>query len=68
MTLFEEVVSLKIPYSNHCSDLYIPRTEQTIGLLKKHGIGTAQTFKNQVEGGLWLDVAFQFDPAWECKK
>lgn len=68
MTLYEEVVALKIPHSSHYSDLYLPRTKQVIDLLKKHGVTMATAFKNQVEGGLWMDVPFLFTPFWDRKK
>lgn len=65
-TLYQECVECQIPMRNHASDLYIPANEDTIHLLKKHN-KRATTFLNQVEGGLWFDVAFAFDPWWVAK-
>lgn len=65
-SLYEECVKLGIPTGNHASDLYIPVTDQTRELIKKHG-HRATTFTNQVEGGLWYDVPFAYVPFWENK-
>lgn len=70
MTLFDEVVQQNIPHASHESDLYIPINELTTALLKSHQLhGTAcvTTFWNQVEGGMWYDVAFQYQPYWQGK-
>lgn len=64
MSLYTDMVELGVPISNHYSDLYVPATPETRALIKKHG-RTAESFINQVEGGVWLDVPFAFDPYWE---
>jgi len=65
-SLYQDVLNRGIPHDNHYSDLYIPVTDETKALIKKHDIH-ATTFVNQVEGGLWFDCAFQFTPYWESK-
>ncbi len=65
MTLFEEIVSRGIPYANHESDLYIPATDETRALVKQCRHSTPSAFVNEVEGGLWLDVPFAYDPWWQ---
>jgi hypothetical protein len=71
-SLYRAVVRLGIPYASHYSDLYLPATQQVRELLKAHGITpggwSAPSFTNQVEGGIWYDVAFKFDPYWEAKQ
>lgn len=67
MTIYTDLIEAGQPTSSHYSDLYTPVNDVTTALLKKHGIRTAQTFKNQVEGGAWYDIAFAFDPYWEKK-
>ena len=79
-SLYDECVKRGIPMSNHESDLYIPVTAETQELIKhfstshchkkpatdmRHGERQYNTFVNQVEGGLWFDVAFAFLPWWE---
>jgi hypothetical protein len=66
MTLYEKIVQLQIPHANHCSDLYIPVTPQTTELLKESK-EWAESFYNQVDGGLWYSVAFAYDPYWAAR-
>lgn len=68
MSLYTDLIEAGQPVSNHYSDLYCPVNEVTRGLLAKHNITTATIFKNQVEGGLWHDVPFQYEPFWEKRK
>lgn len=68
MSLYTDLIEADQPVSNHYSDLYCPVNEVTRGLLAKHNITTATTFKNQVEGGLWYDVPFQYEPFWEKRQ
>lgn len=65
-TLYETIVDLGIPHSNHYSDLSIPVTPQTTKLLKEYK-AWADTFTNQVEGGQWYAVAFAYDPYWAAR-
>ena len=71
MSLFQMVVKLGIPFSNHASDLYIPVTPETTKLLQSITIKGRKhhysVFNNQVEGGLWYDVAFAYEPFWSAK-
>ena len=63
-SIYEECVSLGIPTQNHASDLYVPLTPTTQKLAMEYGI-SATAFHNQVEGGTWLDLPFQFTPYWD---
>ena len=65
--LYDECVSRGIPTQSHESDLYIPATEETRQLLKERDL-RALPFTNQVEGGTWFDVPFQFLPYWRSKQ
>jgi hypothetical protein len=64
MTLYTDLIEAGQPVSNWQSDLYCPVNSATRELLNKHQL-KATVFKNRVEGGLWYDVPFQFDPFWE---
>ena len=63
MSLCQECVWRGIQVEHHESDLYIPLTEQTRDLVKKHG-KKAEAFQNLVEGGTWLDIPFAYCPFW----
>ena len=64
--LYDECVARKIPCHGHATDLYIPVTEETTALLAHFGL-TATVFANQVEGGRWYDVPFEYLPGWMAK-
>jgi len=66
---FEEIKATGIEYDNHCSDLYIPRTSQTLEICKKWGkTGVLCTsFINQINHEIWLDIPFAYMPYWEKK-
>lgn len=68
--IFEEIRERGIAYASHYSDLYIPVNEVTCEIVtRRYGKNSVSvtTFINQVEGGLWYDVAFQYSPYWEKK-
>lgn len=65
MSLYTELMDAGVPVSNWQSDLYCPVNDTTRELLKKHNIKTATIFVHQVEGGLWFDVPFMYEPFWE---
>lgn len=66
MSLYTDLVDAGVKTSNWQSDLYCERTLDAIQIIKRHGL-KATVFKNQVEGGFWLEVPFQFDPFWEAR-
>jgi len=63
-TIYKECIKRGIPVNNHESDLYIPVTAETAALVKFFDKRPVSTFVNQVEGGLWYDIAFAFEPWW----
>jgi hypothetical protein len=67
MSIWTEVKARGIPYDNYESDLYIPVTDETTALLRKLGIKFS-TFRNRVEGGLWYDIPFAYEPWWEKRQ
>lgn len=71
-SIYAECIARGIPVANHYSDLYIPVTPQTTALIREFQevgklLSSPDTFVNQVEGGLWYDLPFQYEPYWEQK-
>lgn len=66
LTLYQRVVALGIEHSIHYSDLYIPVNDTTRQLVKDCNIIAVSigVFKHQVDGRLWYDIAFGYDPYW----
>jgi hypothetical protein len=62
-TLYREVVKRKIEHSNHYSDLYLPKTSETIRLCSYFNV-TPTIFTNNIDGKQWLDIPFMFEPYW----
>jgi hypothetical protein len=66
VTLFAELLAAGVPTASHESDLYFPATPATRAILARHPVAksVASGFVNQVEGGVWIDVPFAYDPWW----
>ncbi len=66
MTIHETMKNLGVEISSHYSDLYVPVTEETRTALKnakpKPYFGT---FRSNIDGKMWFDISFAFDPYWE---
>jgi hypothetical protein len=52
---------------HHESDLYVKATDEAVKIVKESG-WTYEMFTNQVDGDLWLDVAFAYEPWWTSKE
>jgi hypothetical protein len=65
-SLFDDIIAAGIQHNNHYSDLYIPDNKQTRAILERHPDqkNVSAAFINQVEGGLWIDIPFAYDPFW----
>ena len=69
-TLFGEIVAAGIKHASHETDLYIPDTPEARAILDQFPLEkrNARRFRNQVEGGTWIDIPFAYLPAWEAKQ
>jgi hypothetical protein len=69
-SLYQALIEAGVKVSSHESDLYFPRTKESCEILQKYDVHyeNARNFINQVEGGVWFDVPFAFDPYWEAKR
>lgn len=69
MSLYTDLVAAGIKVSSHSSDLYFPVSDDSRKILSAYPIqkGNATVFTNQVEGGLWFDVPFAYEPWWEAR-
>jgi len=74
-SLYQRIVAAGIPHTNHYSDLYIKSTPESEQILKEYAAEQEEstgmqyrlswmcpTFINQVEGGIWRDCAFAYEP------
>jgi hypothetical protein len=65
MSLYTDLTAAGIPTDNHESDLYVLATPEARELVRKHGHGSPASFVSAIDGKLWFDLPFQFDPFWE---
>lgn len=49
--------------ASHYSDLYVRAGAEAYAILRKHNT-TIMTFRNNLDGELWYDVSFAYDPFW----
>ena len=65
-TLYDECVEANLELDHHESDLYIKDCTAARELLAKHN-HTFETFTSQIDGAVWLDVPFAYQPYWDEK-
>ncbi len=68
MSLYTDLIEAGIEVSNWQSDLYAPVNETTKAILAKHPEQSKTVFRSQVDGKLWYDIAFAYDPFWKRRK
>lgn len=66
-TLYDAIVAAGIPHEHHESDLYVPRTEAALKLVKASGLRYA-SFRDAIDGQPWLDIPFAYEPFWEAAR
>jgi hypothetical protein len=66
-TLYEDLKAAGLETDHHESDLYFPRTNESLAILKKHPLqhNNATAFKHLDKNEIWFDVPFAYDPFWD---
>lgn len=69
-TLFQKVVAAGLEFDSHESDLYIKNSTAAHTILEEFPLNkkNTRTFQSKVDGGLWLDVPFAYEPFWIKRK
>ena len=68
MSIFQEVIARKIPYTTWYSDLRIPVTTEIRELVKNSDFSSsAKIFYDTVTGKPWFDLPHQNEKFWEDK-
>lgn len=63
MSIYTEAVKLGVPLDNHESDLYMLVTIESSELLKLYPYkNNVTTFISNIDGDLWFDIPFAYDP------
>ena len=64
MTVYEQMIEANIPTDHRESDLYVKATPEARAILTASG-RSFSPFINHVEGEIWYDVPFAYDPFWD---
>lgn len=65
MNIYYEARKLDIEIDSHTSDMYIPVTDETRNLVSLYEFKqNVTTFKNEIDGTLWFDIPFAYEPYW----
>jgi len=68
VSLFEQIQKLRIQFSTHASDLYIPVNAQTQKLISQYEHKEIVTrFISQIDKKSWFDIPFAYKPWWDAK-
>ena len=67
--VYEALKAAKIPLDHHESDLYCLATDLAVALCRRSG-RSFHRFRSKVDGRIWLDVPFAYDPWWRkrCRR
>jgi hypothetical protein len=67
-TIYEVLRAEGIPIDHHSSDLYVKVTEQSRQIVNAYyhrgDIKSMATFKSDIDGSMWFDIPFAYDPWW----
>ena len=65
MSLYTDLIAAGVEVSNWQSDLYAPVNGTVKAILAKYPGQSKSVFRSQIDGKLWYDFAFAYDPFWE---
>lgn len=67
MSLYTDLRDAGVPLDSHESDLYAKLTDESRAIVSRsrRGPGMVRVFRNAIDGTLWYDLPFAFDPFWE---
>ena len=63
VTLYDALKSAGVPLDNHYSDLYVEVNDTSRAILRHYGAPQI-SFRSNLDGKVWFDVPFAFDPYW----
>lgn len=67
-SIYEALKATGAPMDSHESDLYVKKTPETEKIIKTYKYrDNVTTFSNQLNGGIWYDVPFAYQPWWDSR-
>lgn len=65
-SIYDLMVETGVKIRNHCSDLYVPVTEETRKIVNSYNFKcNVRTFTSQIDGKPWFNIPFAYDPYWD---
>jgi hypothetical protein len=70
MSLYTELKAIGAEMDNHESDLYAKLTQEVVEILAQHKLekSNSMLFISNIDGKMWIDIPFGYDPWWESKR
>jgi len=66
MSIYEQMIKNNVPIGSHESDLYAKVTPMSTLILQDYEFRhNVKSFRNNVDGKIWYDVPFAYDPFWD---
>lgn len=67
-SLYQQVVEAGIEHGSYETDLHVKVTGESRKLIDNYEFkGNVQIFRSNIDGLLWFDVPFAYDPSWASK-
>ena len=66
MSIYQDLKAAGVPMDNHESDLYAKVTPDSVRIVESHGRSHSR-FRSEIDGEMWFDIAFAFEPFWDSK-
>ena len=67
MSIYKKALELmnENEIDNHNSDLYLKKTVVSDALISEYGFKeNVKTFKDNINGEIWYDIPFEYEPWW----
>ena len=69
MNIYQQLTEAGCQISNHYSDLYVEVSEASRKIIRDYEfLSKVQVFRNNLDGRLWYDIPFAYEPYWEEKQ
>jgi len=66
-TIYQEMLKAGVEVSHHESDLYVRVTPESRRVIENYQFKVT-AFQSEVDGQLWFDIPFAYDPWWTDRR
>ena len=66
MSIYTELLEKGVPLDHHETDLYAKVTPESQAIVRAYEFSNnVTTFTSQIDGDLWYDIPFAYEPQWQ---